>query len=277
MLAIDRALLIGIAKPTAPLSDVAGRGRRVHPDHMAVGAGQRAAGVALDDAGVGLEHAVQRLAGRLAAVAGRDGLVQPGDRAGRRGNSARAVGVAHGHDAVADLDLGRVTERDGLQAVRVDQLDHGDVVGRVVAEPPGRESLAGRHHDRVQLRGVGDHVVVREHEPVAADHHAGRGGLAALVLQVARDVDQAGLDRVDHRALGRRADPAVRVAAGIAARVIGEDRQPAAIVPAGPPVPPPLPPLPVCGPLADTLAGCLPTKNAVAPAPAAAATTATIR
>jgi len=39
---------------------------------------------------------------------------------------------------------------------------------------------------------------------------------------------------------------------------------------------PPVPPLPA-GPLADTLAGWLPTKNAVPPAPAAAATTATIR
>jgi len=68
--------------------------------------------------------------------------------------------------------------------------------------------LAGGHDPRGQAGAALDDVVVGQHQAGRGDDHAGGGGRAALVLQVAGDVDDAGLDRGPHRLLGGAADVA---------------------------------------------------------------------
>ena len=123
--------------------------------------------------------------------------VQCRDMARRRGDVALALGVAHGHDRLSGLSRGGVADRHRRQPGRVLQLDQGDVTGLVVANDPRRIGLARRGHGRGDLGGVLDDVVVRQHQPVGVDHHAGSGGHLAVVLERGVDEHQARLDLVD--------------------------------------------------------------------------------
>src|SRR6185437_14028127 len=169
-------------------------GRGVHADHLAVGVDQRAAGVARLDVRVGLDQPGQLLAVGAGPIIRRgDALVQGGDRAGgdRRGAALAARVAQRGH-GVASLHAGGVAQVGGGEAGRVLQLDHRDVLGRVVPDHLGRVAASVAHVGDLDRGGPPDHVVVGEHGAVGGQHDAGARRDRALIALGGHDVDQRG-------------------------------------------------------------------------------------
>src|SRR3954453_21520748 len=192
---------------------------RVDADDVAGRVEQRATRVAVVDRGVGLDRARDREVVRRV-----DRPVEGTDDAGRHG-SLEAERAADGDDAVADLHVVRVGERDRvqLQLRRVD-LDDRDIGRAVGADDLRARGLGVGERDLDRRRAVDD-VLVRGDVAVGVDHEARALGLRLLpaaVAAVARtaearrrraggrahlDVDDAVLrllvDLVDRDAAGR--------------------------------------------------------------------------
>ena len=100
----------------------------------------------------------------------------------------------------------RVSERHGREARGVLELEHGDVVARVVAHDVRGVGAAVADVGRGDLRRLGDDVVVGQDLAVGADHHAGAGRLAAVVAggDLRDDVDDARIDSLRDRRRRRR-------------------------------------------------------------------------
>ena len=166
----------------------------VDADHLAVGVGERATGVARLDRRVGLDEPGQLLGGAGPFVAGGDRPAQAGDPAGGdRGGAVAAERVADGDDLVADAHLRRVAEARGRQARGALQLQHRDVLGRAVADHLRRVGAAVADVPDLDRGGAVDHVVVGEHLAVRSQDDPGAGRLAALIAEVGDHVNQAGI------------------------------------------------------------------------------------
>ena len=192
-----------------------GRRRDVHPDDIAVGLEQRAAGVSGNDVGVHLDQLGEPVRSAGLLVGHGDRVVGVGDRPGGRGQrTAVTTGVPDRghvlpHSDPTDVGGGR------RETGRVLELQDGDVPLRVGAEHLGVVGPAGRDHRDPDRRRTLDHVVVGHDESVAADDDAAAGGLAGPELDLTRDGHQArrllvgGLGGVEGRGGRVRRDVAV--------------------------------------------------------------------
>src|SRR4051794_38525452 len=181
----------------------------VHADDAAVAVEQRAAGVAGVDRRVGL-HGV----GDREAVRGVDRAPERGDDAGRD-RALEAERRADGDRLVTGFELGRVAERERLQAAPhlagID-LEDREVRRRVLADERRRDDLAVGADAHLEGARPFDYMVVGDDVAgrVVDEARAGRG-LACL------DEDDAGRDALvelrDVGRLGRR-----RTASGCAGR-----------------------------------------------------------
>ena len=123
-----------------------------------------------------------------------DRLVQGGDRArGDRRSAALAPGVAERGHAVTRLDRGGVAQAGDGEAGRVLQLDHRDVMSRVVPHDLGRVGAAVADIGHLDGRGAIDHVVVGQHLAVGREHDAGAGRGGLLIAERGHHVNQPGV------------------------------------------------------------------------------------
>ena len=172
-----------------------GRGRGVHPEHVARGVDQRAARVSGLNVGVGLDEAAQLLRRAVTVVTGGDRLVQRSHGPARcAGGPAGAAGVADADNVLADGHVRRVAEGRGLQARGVVQLQDRDVLRPVVSDDAGGVGLVVADVGHADARRAVDHVVVGQDHAVGREHDARAGGLLLLVAERRVDVDQARVD-----------------------------------------------------------------------------------
>ncbi len=157
-------------------------------EHAVLAVLERPAGVARYDRRVGRDHVVQRLG---VAFCPRDDLLVEGDDPAARGLrlAAAALRVAAGDDLHPDVQGDGAAALDRPQAVRVRQLQHGDVTRDRVAGDGGRVPAVGRDVDDLELRRARDHVVVRQDLARAGDDHPGAGGEPVLEAERRVDVD----------------------------------------------------------------------------------------
>src|SRR5439155_1528606 len=93
---------------------------------------------------------------------------------------AGAAGVADAEHRVTDRELAGVAGSDRGQPGCALCLQDGDVVATVVAHHGGRVAAAVADVGDLDAGGALDHVVVGEHPPVGAEHHAGAGRPGSL-------------------------------------------------------------------------------------------------
>src|SRR5437667_6921710 len=137
---------------------------RVDPDHLALHVHERSAGVARIDRGVRLKEVVERALVELSRLGA--------DDAGRD-RSLKAERGPDREDPVSDLTPVRVTQARVLEGpLPVVELEHGEVGLLVHPDDLGLVlSAIERHH--FDLRGLLDHVRVRERDPRGIHDDAG--------------------------------------------------------------------------------------------------------
>ena len=94
--------------------------------------------------------------------------------------------------ASAGARLRRVAELHRLQVRRALQLQHGDVVGHVVAEHRRGVGAVRRRVDDLDRRRALDHVIVRQHDAVGREGHPRPCRGRVLVREVRVDDENAG-------------------------------------------------------------------------------------
>ncbi len=156
-----------------------GRRRGVDADDLIFVVEQRASGVARHHRGVGLDESSQilRATERPVALACGDRLVFGNDLAGHRRQEALAFRVPDGGDGVVGRDA-VVVELGGREILGAVELEEGDVRGLVVPDNFGVIGVPGCRDGDLDRRGVLDDVVVRQHQAVRGEHHAGSRALA---------------------------------------------------------------------------------------------------
>ncbi len=137
--------------------------RGIDADDLAVEIEQRTAGIAAIDGGVGLDVIVIR-SGIDVAVARRDDA--GGDRA------AETERIADGDDPFAEPQLAGIAELHRLQRLVGVYAQERKVGLGVLADQIGLE-LGAVVEDDIDLVGVGDHVIIGDHEPGRIDDETG--------------------------------------------------------------------------------------------------------
>src|SRR5580704_8639910 len=202
-------------------------GRGVDADHLAGGVDQRPARVPRLDRSVVVDQPGQLLRRARALVRGGDRFVERGYLAGGdRRRAALALRVAERDHLLADRGGVGVAELHGLQARGALQLQHGDVLGLVVADDLGRVALAVADIGHLDRGCAFDHVVVGQDLAVRGQHQPGAQRLGLLVAERGGHVDEGGIHlRFDLRCgQGRPRSAAARAAQGKEGAQTGRER-----------------------------------------------------
>src|SRR6202167_3404984 len=203
-------------------------GRRgVDADHLAGGVDQRPARVPRLDRSVVVDQAGQLLGRARALVRGSDRFVERGYLAGGdRRRAALALRVAERDHLLADRGGVGVAELHGLKAGGALQLQHGDVLGLVVADDLGLVGLAVADIGHLDRGCALDHVVVRQDLAVRGQHQPGAQRLGLLVAERGGHIDEGGIHlRFDLRCgQSRPGSAAARAAQGNEGAQAGRER-----------------------------------------------------
>jgi hypothetical protein len=125
-------------------------------------------------------------------VVHRDRPPDPGDRAARGDERARSARVPDSGDCLSAAQACGAAERDACESGRLLEPEEGDVGRDRVPEDAGRVAAPGPRVEDADPGRTADHVVVRQHLPVGAQHDAGTGRGGVLVAERRLDHDHAG-------------------------------------------------------------------------------------